>query len=98
MGQKPHTKEQDEAMQSSQGIGGPRLRIPHVISYHNNWSLQQLSEPFVKSKHFVNKALVMDPYTAGQDAGPVAIKTSLLTTMCLFQHMARGKITQCWSR
>jgi hypothetical protein len=56
MGQKPHTKEQDEVMQRSQGIGGPRLRILRVISYHNNWSLQHLSEPFVKSKHFVNKA------------------------------------------
>ena len=40
----------------------------------------------------------MDPYAARQDAGPVATKTSLLTTMCFFQHMARAKITQYWSR
>jgi hypothetical protein len=82
-------------MQRSQGIGGPRLRILHVISYHKNWSLQHLSEPFVKSKHFVNKALIMDPDGPRQDAGPVATKTSPLTTLCFFRHMARGKITQC---
>jgi hypothetical protein len=66
------------------------------MSYYNSWSLQHLSEAFVKSKHFVDQPLVIDPYTGSQGHGLVAKRTRLLTSMCFFPHTAHGRITACW--
>lgn len=77
-------------------MGRPGLRMSYLMSYHNSWSLQHLSEAFVKSKHFVDQPLVIDPYAGSQGHGLVAKRTRLLTSMCFFRHTAHGRITACW--